>query len=154
MGLYDSNDLYWTWDGDLAVGDDGDIKETMPDALQSLRQEIATIVKSEINEWEAEPSLGCTLSDFMGEPNTRENGQAIEDRIRLKLAEANIVQREDLNVRVVPTGPHQIMIMINVSVLATAQNQLTLAEPVNVSLLYDTMENNLFFMPPTINEET
>jgi len=153
MAIYDSNDLFWTWDGDLAVGKDGDIKDTSDDLLLSLQQEIATIVKSELGEWEAEPLLGCTLSDFLGEPNTRENGEAIENRIRIKLVETNIVQREDLGVRVVPTGPHQLMIMINVSVVATGNNQLTVADPVSVNILYDTMENNLFFMPPVVSKE-
>jgi len=152
MGLYDSNDIFWTWDGDFATGPDGDLKDTSDDPLLSLRQEIMTVVKSEIGDWELDPSMGATLSDFLGEPNNRENGEAIENRIRTKLVETNLVQREDLSVRVTPTAPHQVMIMINVIVTASTANQLNTSNSVSVNLLYDTMENNLFFFPPVKSE--
>ena len=152
MSLYDSTDLFWTWDGDFATGDDGDIKDTSSDALLSLRQEIATIVKSEIGEWEADPTLGATLSDFLGEPNNRANGEAIESRIAIKLVEASIVQREDIDVKATPVSVHQLMIMINVLVIGTVSNKMQ-ASTVSVNLLYDTMENNLFFMPPVTDAE-
>lgn len=147
MSLYDSIDLLWTWDGDFATGDDGDIKDTKEDALLSLRQEIATVVKSEIGDWESDPAIGATLSDFLGEPNSRENGEAIESRISIKLVETGVVQREDVDVKVTPVSVHQVMIMINVVVVGTTANKMT-ANTVSVNLLYDTMENNLFFMPP------
>ena len=148
MGLYDAVDVFWTWDGDMATADDGDLKDTSSDYLLSLRQEIQTVVKSEVGEWELDPTIGATLSDYLGEPNTRENGAAIENRIKTKMIEVNLVQREDLSVRVTPVGPHQIMILINVVVVASTQNQLNATNSVSVNLLYDTMENNLFFFPP------
>ena len=148
MSLYDSNDFFWTWDGDIAPANDGDIRDTIADPLLSLRQEIMTAVKSEVGDWELDPAMGATLSDYLGEPNTRENGTAIENRIRTKLVEMNLVQREDLSVRVTPASAHQIVIMINVIVTATIANQLTATNSVSVNLLYDTMENNLFFFPP------
>jgi len=147
MSLYDSIDLFWTWDGDMATGSDGDIKDTSEDYLLSFRQEIATVVKSETGDWESDPILGATLSDFLGEPNSRENGEAIESRIAIKLVEAGVVQREDIDVKVTPVSVHQVMIMINVIVVGTTANKMT-ANTVSVNLLYDTMENNLFFMPP------
>jgi hypothetical protein len=153
MGLYDSVDAYWTWDGDYAIGNNGDLKDTEEDLLLSLEQEIATVVKSELLDWELDPIVGATLSDFVGEPNTRENGRLIEDRIRFKLVDVGIVAPEDLTVRVVPTGVHELLIMINVLTLATEGNRLTTADSVSVNISYDTMENGLFFLPATTNED-
>jgi hypothetical protein len=148
VALYDSIDLKWTWDGDYCIGDDGDLGDTKEDYLLSLVQEIHTVVKSEIDDWVSNPLLGATLSDFLGEANTRELGQRIQDRIRQKITDISLVNSGDLSVRVEPISVSQVAIMINVLVVATENNKLTIGEPVSVNLLYDTMENNLFFMPP------
>jgi hypothetical protein len=148
MGIYDSVDSYWSWDGDYAIGPDGDLKDTSDDFLSSLEQEIATVVKSEVGDWQLNPLIGATLTDFLGEPNTRENGKLIEDRVRFKIIDAGIVAPEDLSVRVVPTGIHTLMIMINVMTVATTDNRLEVGSAVSVNIIYDTMENGLFFLPP------
>jgi len=153
MAIYDSVDLFWSWDGDFGIGTDGDVRDTGEDYLLSLIQEIHTVVKSEIGDWEGDPMVGATLSDFIGEANTRENGKKLEDRVRYKLIEAQVVRQDDLSVRVVPVSIHQVMIMINVVVVATTENKLNVGDQVNVNLLYDTMENGLFFMPDTSVQE-
>ena len=153
MAVYDSIDLFWSWDGDFDTGPDGDIRDTSYDYLASLIQEIHTVVKSEIGDWENDPMVGATLSDFLGEPNTKENGRRLEDRVRTKLIEAQVVRAEDVAVRVVPINIHQVMIMINVMVAVTANNHLQIGDKVNINILYDTMENGLFFMPDTVVKE-
>lgn len=147
MGNYDSIDLDWTWDGDFILGDDGDLKDTSDDLIRSLENEIMTLVKSETTDWEINPTFAADLSDFLGEPNSRENGGRIEDRVRLKLASTGLVLSGDMEVRVVPVGAHEIMIIISVQALATSGNRLVLGEPVTIRLLYDTIENSKFFFP-------
>ena len=152
MGNFDTIDCLFSWDGDYSKGEDGDLGDTSSDRLLSLRQELLTVVKSEIGDWELDPQVGATLSDFLGEPNTRENGEALENRLRTKIIEVGIVQREDLDVKIIPVGISQILILVNVLVVATVENGLDITDAVSINLLYDTMENNLFFMPPITNE--
>ena len=133
MGLYDNNDAYFTWNGDYAVGDDGDLKDTSDDMLLSLRQELHSVVKSELTDWQMDTLVGASLSDFIGEPNTRENGKAIEFRIKQKIIEAEIALPGDITVRVVPVGIHEIMIMITITTLATSQNKLVVGDKGYVS---------------------
>ena len=47
---YDSNDLYWEWDGDYATGKDGDLKDNIDDAIKPLTQEIQSIIRSEFGD--------------------------------------------------------------------------------------------------------
>jgi len=147
MGNYDSIDLDWTWDGDYLVDDDGDLKDTSYDYLQSIRNEIATIVKSELLDWELDPTIGANLSDFMGEPNTREVGRQLEDRVETALVSAGVVYPEDVNARVVPIGTHRVLITITVLTIATVNNQLDVSEPIVTSVVFDSTEQGLFVLP-------
>jgi len=147
MANYDNIDFLWSFDGDFSVGSDGDIADTSSDYIQSFKSEVMTVCKSEINDWKANPNYAATLSDFLGEPNTRENGKRIEERIVSALTSNTVVRREDLQVKVVPVNIHQVLIMIRIDAVSTPQNSLEVGEPVTVSLIYDSTENNIFFMP-------
>lgn len=147
MANYDSIDLAWNWDGDFVLGNDGDLADTSDDLIRSLENEIATLVKSETADWQKHPTFAIDLSDFLGEANTKESGERIEDRIRLKLISTKLVLSSDLGVRVVPIGPHEILIIIAIEALATPGNRLVFGESVVVKLLYDTIEDGIFFLP-------
>jgi Fe2+ transport system protein FeoA len=143
---YDSVDLDFTWDGDYFVGKDGDIADTSDDLIRSLENEIHTVLRSEFGDWERDIVVGANMSEFRGEPNTRETGKQVEDRIRSRLVAIGIVQGEDLNVRVIPVGPHKVMIVIHINVTATSGNRLEIGEPLAVSLTYDSLEDSVFFL--------
>lgn len=143
---YDSIDLAWTWDGDLVLDDLGDIKDTQSNYLTALVDTIQAVVKSETNDWEKDPMLGANLSEFQGEPNTKETGRTIEDRIKIALTSQNIIQRGDIFVKVVPVHANQVMISVSVSVEPSNKNGLSPGDPLQVSLIYDTIENSTFFL--------
>lgn len=147
MANYDSVDLDFTWDGDYRVADDGDLMDTSDDYTRSFVNEITTVVKADVLDWELDPTIGSTLSDFVGEANTRDNGEAIEERVRLSLIDAGIVDPEDLFVRVIPLSIHRIMISISVLTLATPNNRLSTGEPIIVTLVFDTTEGGIFVQP-------
>jgi len=146
VALYDAIDCEWTYDGDFAVGKDGDLKDTSYDLIQSKIQEIQSLVKSEVNDWKANPAFAATLSDFRGEPNTREIAKLIEQRVSSALISNNVVRPEDLGVRVVPTGIHEINILIRVSAMASNRNSLELGEPIVVSVVYNSVEDGIWFV--------
>lgn len=139
---YDEIDLDWTWDGDLLLDQYGDIKDTSEDPLLSLRNEIFSIIKSDLKDWREEPSIGTNLGDFIGEPNISDTAKAIEERVRTSLT--IIVSTSDLHVRVVPVGIHKVLIAITLQVLATPNNKLAVGDTINVSFLYDYFERGIF----------
>lgn len=145
MATYDSVDAAWSFDGDYQIGHDGDLKDTSSDYLLSVVNEIQTVVKSEFGDWAKDPNVGANLSDFVGEANDRDTGKAIEDRIRSRIVAIGIVRPEDLKIGVLPVSRHEVMISISVNATATSLNNLTPGEPLTVTLVYDTLENNTFF---------
>lgn len=146
MANYDSIDLDFTWDGDFKIGDDGDIADTRSDLIQSLRNELHTILRSEFDDWELHPQLGANISEFRGQPNSRKIGRAMEDRIRTKVIGATIVQPEDIVVQVLPVGRHQVLTTITVNAASTPNNNLDPNEPLAIAFLYDSLEDSVFFL--------
>ena len=148
MGLYDTIDLNFSWDGDYTRGNDGDLGDTSDDFIQSLINEVRDCVKSEFGDWEKDPHVAGDLSDFKGEPNTRDTGKAIENRVKSRLVAMPLVSASDIQVKVIPVHINQILIAIRIQAVATSGNSLQPGEPIVVSFLYDTTEHDIFFLPP------
>ncbi len=148
MANYDAIDLSWTWDGDFIIGEDGDLADTSADYLSSLENEVRTVMRSEFTDWQEHPILGCQLSDFRGEPNTRATADAIKMRIISRLTAIGIVRQEDLSVRIVPVHAHQVLVLIDISAAATVNNGLEVGESLIVAFTYDSLEDSVFFLPP------
>jgi len=146
---YDNIDLYWGWSGDFAIDKKGDLKDTTYDAIRSLLQDIHTVCASSLNDWEFYPNLGATLDDFCGEPNTQTTAAAVENRLKVSLIAAGIVNEEDLAIRVIPVHTHRILIVIGVNTLATAFNSLEPGDKLVTSLVFDTVEQQVTFMEQT-----
>ena len=150
---YDAIDLDWQWNGDYAIGDDGDLKDTSYDTIQALVQEIQSLIKSKFKDWKATPTFATNLQQFKGEPNTRETGKAIQERVFSIITNHNIVRAGDLAVRVIPVHMHQVAILIRISAMATPDNSLVLGEPISIVLIYDSVEDGIFYVPESQIEQ-
>lgn len=123
------------------------MKDTSDDTIQALIQEIQSVVRSKFKDWKAHPSFAASLQEFRGEPNTRAVGKKIEDKIFSVLVNHNVVRPEDLTVKVVPVHIHQVCIFIKINALATPQNSLVLGQPIVTTLIYDSVEDSVFYVP-------
>ncbi len=151
MAVYDSIDLEFTWDGDYTIGDDGDIGDTEDDYITSLIQEIRTVVQGDFGDWEKFPNLCAGLNDFNGEPNTRSTAKKIEDRVFSKITSIGLVKAEDLQVKSAPIGTSQILVTVRVQATPTPNNSLQLGQPLIITLVYDSIEQSVFFLPDNVS---
>lgn len=142
---YDSIDFKWTGSGDFAL-EQGDLADTQEDTLLSLKQEIQTICKSSLGEWEIWPGIGAGLSDFVGEPNVRSTAELIHDRVRIAIISQGIVNEEDLVVNVIPTHRFEVLIIIRVKAIATPYNNLSSGNVLVVSAIYDYLDQGINFL--------
>ena len=146
---YDAIDVSWSWNGDILDGGGGDIKTTKSDTLQSLVDQIMILVGSSLNDWEIYPGRGAGVDDFIGEANTKLLGDRLSDRIRITIISAGLVREEDLDIRVFPVHIHKLMAMLSVNALPRATNGLDANTRVLVSLVFDTVERQVFFLDQT-----
>jgi len=145
---YDNIDFKWTGSGDFAI-EQGDIADTQEDTLLSLKQEIQTICKSSLGEWELWPGIGAGLADFIGEANIKATADLIHDRVRISIISQDVVNEEDLTVNVIPTHKYEVLIIIRVQATPTPYNNLGQGNVLVVSAIYDYLEQGINFLYKT-----
>lgn len=143
--VYDNIDAIWEWNGDYSIGPDGDLANTEFDQVQDVIQQIRIVVASSLGDWEEHPTRGADLDEFIGEGNTRITAERIQNRINSILVAHNVVRSEDLTVRVVPVGPHEVFITVSVDAAATDNNSVR-TDSIVVSLVFDYNERGIFFV--------
>lgn len=145
-GVYDALDAAWSWRGDFLPSDTNDLKDTSEDFLLSLCDQLHIVCASALKDWEIYPNRGATLDDFIGEPNTRTTGSHIHDRLRVAITSAGLVEEEDLDIKVFPVTNFKVVIVIRVSAVPTAYNKISAGEKIQVSLVFDSSEQQVSFL--------
>lgn len=143
MAFYDGIDIRWSWTGDFLPGADGDFADSEPDQIQYLVDMIRTIVQSDVDDWEEHPSIGANLSDYIGEPNSRENGDKISRRVKAAIVTARVANAVDTSVRVIPITSSTIMVLVKINALSTPNNSLGPESGVVVSSVFDYSERGV-----------
>jgi hypothetical protein len=142
--VYDAIDLSFPWSGDYII-DNGDLKDTSDDGLQSLIDQLHDIVASAIRDWLLYPNRAANIvDDFVGEPNTRATGDSLHDRLRLTIVSAGLVRESDLQVRVIPTHIHEVLIVFRIAAVPTAYNQLAENQFLQVAFVFNSLEQTVF----------
>lgn len=145
MGNYDHIDASFGYNGDFDLHG-GDLKTTVSDALQSVLDQIHTVTASSVNDWLIYSKKGATLDDFVGEPNTRETGNAIRNRVYMALVSAEIVNASDLEVKVIPVHINKVLIIVRIKALSSPYNRLKEGEMLQTSIIFDSSEKQVFFL--------
>ena len=142
--IYDKTDLYWTFDGDLLVGPEGDLYSTEEDPLRSLIQEVKTRIMGDQEDWELYPDVGSGLSDLIGEPNNKATAESGKAKIIAALTRDGLVASSDIGIKYMPTGPYSLFYKLVIATAATDQNYQT--EYVEIKVLFDYLSGNLHFI--------
>ena len=135
------NDFRWTWNGDIVIGETGDIKDTREHDLLSFVQEIKTRVRSDLYDWQLHPHLGAALSDLIGRPNSKELAEQGKARIISALIRNGLVARKFIKISYVPVDRHHLMYR-----LAIVIPDMIEGEQIELNLLLDTDEFEILFV--------
>jgi hypothetical protein len=104
-------------------------------------QEVQTRLRSDLQDWQVHPHLGASLSDLIGEPNTRAVAQEGEARMKSALARDGFCNLSLIQIRYVPVDRHQILYNIRISLPGLEDD-----ERLKFSLLFDTNEYDVMFL--------
>lgn len=109
-------DLYFTEDGDFYLdAETGDFEDTSLHQYRNFIQNVNTRVASSKRDWNLQRDVGLNLADFLGKPNTRENGARIRNRVYSELIRDNFIAPADLEVVVFPTGKTTVGIVLRIT---------------------------------------
>ena len=70
MSKYTQVDLWFTEEGDLAIDNNGDLKDTLNSYGRAVLQEIRDRLHNRPGEWKLNSSIGSNLERFLGEAGT------------------------------------------------------------------------------------
>jgi hypothetical protein len=132
------NDLEFSWNGDLVLGQDGDLGDTSRGRALSFLQEAWTRVKSELGDWKIHPDLGSDLSKLIGEANTASLAESGKVRITTALTKDNFCDAKVLQVRYMPVGNDSILYNIVVNLPFLKEEDV-----LSFSLLFNVSETQL-----------
>ena len=139
---YDGADYLWSWRGDYVVDEEGDIASTEYDPLRAVVQDIRDILSTNAGDWKLYLDRGASLSDFVGELNSKITAENIKIRIIGSLIKTGTVSFEDIKVKYMPIDNDKLMIRINLSVTPTAENFGS--EDLKIDFVYSYSENNVY----------
>ena len=135
------NDLRWTWNGDLVIGDNGDLTDTSAHSLLSFIQEIKTRIHSDLYDWRLHPHIGAALSELIGEPNTRDLAEQGKARMISALVRDGFIAKRYIRINYTPIDRHHLMYRLTITV-----PDMTGAEKIELNLLLDTSEFEILFL--------
>lgn len=108
------SDIGMTLDGDLMVDSTGDL--AIVDGWEWLYREINKRIRTNNPSWRNHAGIGCSLNDFIGQPNTPEVAQEIRRRIKSVLSVDSIAYPGEIEVDIIPLGNSGIAIHITVRI--------------------------------------
>jgi hypothetical protein len=134
-------DLRWTWNGDLVIGENGDLTDTSAHELLSFVQEIKTRVQSELYDWKLHPYLGASLSDLIGGPNNERTAEEGKARIVAALMRDGFIAKRYIKVVYLPVDRHHLMYRLSITVPDMVEG-----EQIELNLLVNTNEFEILFL--------
>lgn len=146
--IYDDIDLRFV--NDFLLGSDGDLKDNQEDGLLSLVDQCHDIMASSLGDWELYPNRAVSIDEFLGEPNNKDTADRLHDRIRIALTSSGLVSEDDLEVRVIPVHIYRVLITLSIAAVATPLNKLANTSAIQVSYVFDTAEQHLYFLDASL----
>lgn len=108
-------DIKWSSNGDLCLGDSGDLDDTENDFYGGFLQRLNTILSSSKYDWKTQSFVGADLKQFVGKPNTRETGAAIKQAVLAAVQQYDLLRGEEFIVDVFPVSEQMIAIVLVIS---------------------------------------
>jgi hypothetical protein len=102
-------DILLGFDTDIYF-EDGDFMTCT--GLDYITREIFKLLITNKGSWKAAPNIGCSPSSFIGEENTRENGERLKTLVEDGLK--STVYPGQIKVKVVPTDQSKVMVFIDI----------------------------------------
>ena len=134
-----ANDLRWSWNGDLVIGQDSDLDDTGINTYDSFVQEVITRIKSDLGDWVMHPGLGSDLTNLIGEPNNRVTAEEGRIRILSSLTNNQFCDPSRIKIRYMPIDIHTIYYDLSISVPG-------LTEPIKLAFAFDSNERSITFI--------
>ena len=122
MSKFRDIDLWWTANGDLQVSR-ADLKDTRSKYGAAILQEAQNRLSSEIGDWQLFPTLGTRMLENLGEPNTDDLSEKIQEYIADALTRDGFLSTGEFSILSIPFNRSLLIIRVLIN---SPQGELTL----------------------------
>jgi hypothetical protein len=116
------SDIWMDINGEPEIGPDGDFLRS--EGTDALLQSCMFRLKTVIGDWVLEPECGASLEQLIGEPNSKDTGDLMEQLIVVALTHDGFLTSEEIKIVTIPVDKFTIMSTI---ILTYGGEQSTLA---------------------------
>ncbi len=102
----------WMASGDIKLAGNGDLK--VSDWENEVSQGIWFRLQTVAGDYLLAPDCGASLETFIGEPNTRETGEAIQAAVFQALTQDGFLESDQLDVQTAYVNTNQIAVLVKV----------------------------------------
>lgn len=107
-------DIYWSTEGDFALGNRGDLKSTVDVQSRTLIQKVFKRLMSSPGDWAMAPDIGVNWERILGQPNKAETGRLLETMISSELIRGGLLSPSEFTATVFPVGQRELAVLLKI----------------------------------------
>ena len=111
MATYTSRDIQSTFEGDLVLDSNGDLKLANP--LDTYKSAANFLLRTDFGAYAPDKSVGCNLGSFVGKLNTQENQEFMAYNIN-RVLQNQIFNVNDIEATVVPFDLEEVLCVVKI----------------------------------------
>lgn len=111
MALYKFRDVETSFDGDIELSTNGDLK--LADCLTTYKSAANFLLRTDYGDYAPDKTVGCNLGSFIGKNNTPVNHELMEYQINKTLKE-KLFTVTDAEAYVVPFDVNEVLCVVNI----------------------------------------
>ena len=112
MALYNVQDIYSSFSGDVEVGANGDLK--LADSHESIKSAVNFLLRTDKGEYRPDVRVGADLGRYIGETNNTRNQIAMEHGIKDNIS-LFLMAPEDFEAHVIPLELNELGVFVTIA---------------------------------------
>ena len=137
MAVYIHQDIATTFDGDLELSNNGDLK--IGSSMETYKAVANFMLRTDFGDYAPDKSIGCNLGSFVGELNNSDTHQDMEYSIN-RVLQDQIFAKSDVTTDVVAMDVNEAVCIVNIAGHYIVDNQVQYFDSIRLTYLYPYIE--------------
>lgn len=140
MAIYIHQDIATTFDGDLELSDNGDVR--VGTSLDTYKAIVNFMLRTDFGDYAPDTSIGCNLGSFVGELNNSDTHQDMEYNIN-RVLQDQIFSKSDVSTDVVAMDVNDAVCIVNIAGHYIVDNQTQYFDAIRLMYSYPYIDGEV-----------
>ena len=139
MATYIDRDIETTFAGDIVLDGRGDIK--IANALETYKSAANFVLRTDFGDYAPQPTVGCNLGSFIGQPNNSESHEQMEYLVN-KVLQQELFTLTDARADVVPFDINEALCVVSIAGNYLVDGEIKNFNAVQISYQFPFIDGN------------